>query len=203
MVYSLAVGFTATLTALILATATALYASEPGRSALTRAALEFLIFLPFLLPPILTGLSLLILSREIGLPRGFVTVSIGHTVFVLAIVYRIVLTRVQSISRTVLEASRDLGATRWQTFRYVVLPQLGSALAVAAMLTFAVSFDETMITLFVVGGESTLPLRLYAMMRVGFTPEINALVTLVLLFSVALALATVHLLRGRLTDIDP
>jgi putative spermidine/putrescine transport system permease protein/spermidine/putrescine transport system permease protein len=202
LLFSLLVGFTATLAALILATSVALYAASPARSARTRAALEFLVFLPFLLPPILTGLSLLILAREVGLPRGFVTISIGHTVFVLAIVYRIVLTRIQSIGRSTLEASRDLGATRWQTFRFVLFPQLGSAMAVAAMLAFALSFDETMITLFVVGGESTLPLRLYAMMRVGFTPEINALVTLVLLFSVLLAFAAARLLRGRLTEIE-
>ena len=129
--------------------------------------------------------------------------SIGHTVFVLALVYRIVLTRIQSVSRTVLEASRDLGASQWQTFRYILLPQLASAVAIAGMLAFAISFDETMITLFVVGSDSTLPLRLYAMMRVGFTPEINALVTLVLLFSVALALVAARLMRGHVPDLDP
>ncbi|MDJ0685497.1 MAG: ABC transporter permease [Alphaproteobacteria bacterium] len=203
LVFSLIVGFSATLAAIVLATGIALYASVPQRSERTRAVLEFLVFLPFLLPPIITGLSLLILSREIGLPRGFITISIGHTVFVLAIVYRILLTRIQAVSRNVLEASRDLGASRWQTFRYILLPQLGSAMAAAAMLAFALSFDETMITLFLVGDESTLPLRLYAMMRVGFTPEINALVTLVLIASVLLALIAARFIRGRVGDIEP
>lgn len=199
---SLVVGFAATLAALALATALALYVNAPGRSPAARAALELVVFLPFLLPPIITGLSLLILFRELGVGRGLLTITVGHTVFVLALAYRTVLNRLQSISASMLAASRDLGATRWQTFRYVAAPNLRSALAVAAMLAFALSFDETMITLFLVGSDGTLPIRLYAMMRVGFTPEINALVTLILVFSIALTFATVRLRGGRLLDMD-
>jgi putative spermidine/putrescine transport system permease protein/spermidine/putrescine transport system permease protein len=187
---TLIVGFFAVLIALILATLLAFYTNQhQGRLA---TALQFLVFLPFLLPPIITGLSLLVFFREIGFSRGLVAVVVGHSIFVLALVYRTILVRLQGLSRSLLEASQDLGATRWQTFRYVLLPNLKIALVTAAMLAFALSFDETIITLFLVGDTNTLPIRLYAMMRVGFTPEINALVTLILLFS---ALLTVIIAR--------
>jgi putative spermidine/putrescine transport system permease protein/spermidine/putrescine transport system permease protein len=187
---TLIVGFFAVLAALVLATLLAFYVNQhQGRLA---SALQFLVFLPFLLPPIITGLSLLVFFREIGFARGLIAVIVGHSAFVLALVYRTVLVRLQGLSRSLIEASQDLGATRWQTFRYVLLPNLKVALVTAALLAFALSFDETIITLFLVGDTNTLPIRLYAMMRVGFTPEINALVTLILLFS---ALLTVIIAR--------
>ena len=153
-----------------------------------REALQFVIFLPFLMPPIISGLALLSCFREIGLERSLFTVVIGHTVFVLAIVYRTVLTRLQSLSRTLVEASYDLGASAWQTFWRVLLPNLSSAVAGGAILAFALSFDETMITILVTGTQSTLPVRLWAMMRLGFSPDINALVALILIFTILLCI---------------
>jgi ABC-type spermidine/putrescine transport system permease subunit II len=191
---SLVVGACAVPIALILATLLAFYIHQ-SRGRLARA-LQFLIFLPFLLPPIITGLSLLVFFREIDFPRGLIAVVVGHSAFVLALVYRTVLTRLQALSRSLIEASQDLGATRLQTFRYVLLPHLKIALISAALLAFALSFDETIITLFLVGDTSTLPIRLYAMMRVGFTPEINALVTLILLFSALLTLVLARFAGG-------
>jgi ABC-type spermidine/putrescine transport system permease subunit II len=123
-----------------------------------------------------------------GIDRGFVTIIIGHTVFVLAVMFRLVQTRLQSLSKTLVEASADLGASRWQTLRHVLWPQLRSAVATGAILAFTLSFDETLISVFLAGDATTLPLRLWAMMRVGFTPEINALVTLVLLISIVLTI---------------
>jgi putative spermidine/putrescine transport system permease protein/spermidine/putrescine transport system permease protein len=191
---TLIVGFFAVLIALVLATLLAFYVNQhQGRLA---TGLQFLVFLPFLLPPIITGLSLLVFFREIGFTRGLVAVIVGHAVFVLALVYRTILVRLQGLSRSLIEASQDLGATRWQTFRYVLLPNLRMALVTAAMLAFALSFDETIITLFLVGDTNTLPIRLYAMMRVGFTPEINALVTLILLFSALLTVLMARFVGG-------
>jgi putative spermidine/putrescine transport system permease protein/spermidine/putrescine transport system permease protein len=191
---TLIVGFFAVLIALILATLLAFYVNQSqGRPA---TALQFLIFLPFLLPPIITGLSLLVFFREIDFPRGLIAVTVGHSAFVLALVYRTILVRLQGLSRSLLEASQDLGASRWQTFRYVLLPNLRIALVTAALLAFALSFDETIITLFLIGDSNTLPIRLYAMMRVGFTPEINALVTLILLFSVLLTMIMARFVGG-------
>jgi ABC-type spermidine/putrescine transport system permease subunit II len=191
---TLIVGFCAVLIALVLATLLAFYVNQSqGRPA---TALQLLIFLPFLLPPIITGLSLLVFFREIDFPRGLIAVTVGHSAFVLALVYRTILVRLQGLRRSLLEASQDLGATRWQTFRYVLLPNLKIALVTAAMLAFALSFDETIITLFLVGDSNTLPIRLYAMMRVGFTPEINALVTLILLFSALLTMIMARFVGG-------
>ncbi|MER9304408.1 ABC transporter permease [Mesorhizobium sp. M0293] len=162
-----------------------------------RSILQFIIFLPFLMPPIISGLALLIFFREIGLERSLITVVIGHTVFVLAIVYRTVLMRLQSMSRTLVEASYDLGATGWQTFWRIILPNLSSAMVGGAILAFALSFDETMITILVTGTQSTLPVRLWAMMRLGFSPDINALVALILMFTVLLCVLAARFLIPR------
>jgi len=179
------VAVVAVVLAMGLAVLLALYAQWDG--AVGKKLLELVIYLPFLLPPIVTGLSLLVAASELGIARGLSTVIIGHTVFVLAVAYRLVLTRLEAMPASLVEASSDLGATRLQTFRYVLLPHLASAIVTGAVLALTLSFDETLITVFLAGDMTTLPLRLWAMMRVGFTPEINALVTLVLVISLALA----------------
>lgn len=190
---TLIVGFSAVILSLALGTLLAFH-YHSGRSR-SREFLQFIVFLPFLMPPIITGLSLLIYFREAEIPRSLMTVVIGHTVFVLALVYRTILMRLQSLSRSLVEASYDLGASGWQTFRHVLLPNLASAMIGAAVLAFALSFDETMITLLVTGTDSTLPMRLWAMMRLGFTPDINALVAIILMLTTVLCLvAARHLM---------
>ena len=180
-----AVALVAVGTATLLAVAFALYTDREG--AVGRQSIELAIYLPFLLPPIVTGLSLLVGCAELGVSRGIATIVLGHTVFVLAITYRLVRTRLQSLPRSLVEASADLGANGFQTFRYIVLPQLMSAIVTGALLALTLSFDETLITVFLSGDQMTLPLRLWAMMRVGFTQDINALVTVVLAVSISLA----------------
>ncbi|HVJ32106.1 MAG TPA: ABC transporter permease [Terriglobia bacterium] len=166
-----------------------------------RGFVQFIIFLPFLMPPIITGLALLIFFREIDFERSLVTVIIGHTVFVLALIYRTILVRLQALGMNMVEASYDLGASGWQTFRLIILPNLKSAMTGAAILAFALSFDETMITILVTGTDNTLPIRLWAMMRLGFTPDINALVTVILGFTTILVLvAARHLIPKEFTS---
>ena len=172
--------------ATVLAMLFALYTNRDG--AIGRTSLELAIYLPFLLPPIITGLSLLVACADLGIPRGVQTIVLGHTVFVLAIAYRLVRTRLQSLPPALTEASYDLGASAWQTFRYIVLPQLMSAIVTGALLALTLSFDETLITVFLSGDQMTLPLRLWAMTRVGFTQNVNALVTIVLAISIVLAI---------------
>ena len=179
----------------IFAVLLALYTQWNG--AIGRRLLMLIIYLPFLLPPIVTGLALLVASADQGMDRGITTIVIGHTIFVLAVAYRLVLTRLQALPQSMIEASFELGARRWQTLRLVLLPHLASAILTGALLALTLSFDETLISSFVAGDEMTLPLRLWAMMRVGFTPEINALVTLVLLVSIALALVAARLLKPK------
>lgn len=185
---SLLVGTLAVSAAAAFATSAALLVKSRPEARSARS-LEYVIFLPFLLPPIITGLSLLIYFREAGVGRGIFTITVGHALFVSAIIYRIVLTRLNALSRNLVEAAQDLGASRIQTFRFIILPNLRMPLLTGGLLAFALSFDETMITLFLAGTDSTLPVRLYAMMRVGFTPAINALVTLILGFSIILTVA--------------
>jgi putative spermidine/putrescine transport system permease protein/spermidine/putrescine transport system permease protein len=172
------VGLSAVAASLVLGTVIALHCNS-GKSR-ARSLLQFVVFLPFLMPPIITGLSLLIFFREVDIDRSMLTIIIGHTVFVLALVYRTILVRLQGIGASMIEASYDLGASGMQTFLYVLLPNLKSALIGAGILAFALSFDETMITILVTGTQNTLPLRLWAMMRLGFTPDINALVAIIL-----------------------
>lgn len=185
-------------TATLLAIAFALYTDREG--AVGRRPIELAIYLPFLLPPIVTGLSLLVACAELGVSRGVATIVLGHTVFVLAITYRLVRTRLQSLPRSLVEASADLGANSFQTFRYIVLPQLMSAIVTGALLALTLSFDETLITVFLSGDQMTLPLRLWAMMRVGFTQDINALVTVVLAASIALAVVVA--IRMKPAELD-
>jgi len=183
---TLLVGVSAVVLALILGCFLAMFyrfSQSPGRG-----FVQFIIFLPFLMPPIITGLALLIFFDDINFDRSLVTVIIGHTVFVLALVYRTILVRLQALGMNMIEASYDLGASGWQTFRLIILPNLKSALTGAAILAFALSFDETMITILVTGTDNTLPIRLWAMMRLGFTPDINALVAIILAFTTVLVL---------------
>jgi putative spermidine/putrescine transport system permease protein/spermidine/putrescine transport system permease protein len=186
------VGFAAVVFSLSLGTLIALHCNS-GRSR-GRNFLQFVVFLPFLMPPIITGLALLIFFREIDFDRSLVTVIIGHTVFVLALVYRTILVRLQSFSPSMAEASYDLGASAPQTFLYVLLPNLKSAMVGASVLAFALSFDETMITILVTGTQNTLPIRLWAMMRLGFTPDINALVAIILALTTVMVLVAARYL---------
>jgi ABC-type spermidine/putrescine transport system permease subunit II len=188
---TLVVGLSAVALALIFGTLIA-FRFHAGQSR-ARNLLQFVVFLPFVMPPIITGLSLLIFFRETEVPRSLATVVVGHTVFVLAIVYRIVLTRLQALKPSLIEASLDLGASRWQTFRYVLMPNLASAFLSAAILAFALSFDETLITLLVTGTRNTLPMWIWSSMRLGFTPDMNALVAIILAFSTVLAFTALRL----------
>lgn len=187
---TLIVGFTATFFALAIGTMLGIHYC--GGSSLGRDIMNFAVFLPFLMPPIITGLALLIFFRETEIPRSLFTVITGHTVFVLALAYRTIVMRLKSLGTSLIEASTDLGASPWQTFLHIILPNLKSTLIGAGVLSFALSFDETLITLLVTGTDNTLPIRLWAMMRLGFSPDINALVALVLGMTVVLCLAAVQ-----------
>ena len=196
---TLIVGFSATALSLVVGTLLALHYC--GGKSIGREAMQFAVFLPFLMPPIITGLALLIFFRETGIPRSLGTVIVGHTVFIQALAYRTIVMRLQSLGPSMIEASTDLGASPWQTFVQIVLPNLKSTLIGAAVLGFALSFDETMITLLVTGTDNTLPIRLWSMMRLGFAPDINALVTIVLAVTIVLCIVAVRQLLP--TDSEP
>ncbi len=160
-----------------------------------RGALEIVIFMPFVLPAIIIGESLIIFFREVGLERSLVTVTIGHAAIVLSITYRMVMVKMNSLSMSQIEASRDLGASEIQTFLRVIVPQMKTAIITSGLLAFTISFDETLVSFFLVGSEPTLPIRLLGKMRVGFTPDINALVVVILLITFVFAAIGSLLLR--------
>jgi ABC-type spermidine/putrescine transport system permease subunit II len=190
---SLIVAGASVTAAMVLALAIAYYMRTGERRG--RAYVEFVIFLPFVLPAIITGISLLITFRQLGVERSLFTIAIGHIAIVIGIIYRLVMVRLEALQTSQLEASADLGARGFMTFRLVVLPQLASAMVTGALLALTISLDETLVTFFLAGGDPTLPLRLWAMMRVGFSSEINALVSVVLLITTIAASLGALLLR--------
>jgi putative spermidine/putrescine transport system permease protein len=153
---SLQVASVATLIALVLGTvlAAALYRS----SFFGRDAISLLVILPIALPGIVTGIALRSAIGLSGLPFSFWTIVIGHATFCIVTVYNNVIARLRRTAHSQLEASFDLGASPFQTFRYIVLPNIASALLAGGMLAFALSFDEVIVTTFTAGQQSTLPI---------------------------------------------
>lgn len=143
---SLMVGVCAVVIASAISLGLAYYMKTGARRG--QSYVEFVIFLPFVLPAIITGISLLIAFRQIGIDRSLITVTAGHVVLILAVIYRMVSIRLDALENSQIEASRDLGANGWETFVYVVFPQLRSALVTSSLLAFALSFDETLVTFF-------------------------------------------------------
>lgn len=149
-----------------------------------------LLYLPVILPEIILGIALLVLFVLLDLPRGFLTVLIGHVTFSFPFVALLVLARVQALDRSQEEASLDLGASPWQTFRCVLLPPLAPALVSGILFSFTISLDDFVITFFTTGPEvTTLPLKVYSMVKFGLTPAINVISTLLIIFTLVSLIA--------------
>jgi spermidine/putrescine transport system permease protein len=154
-------------------------ANFPGKQIFRR-----LVLLPLILPGIITGLSLLTLFATAGLQLSLVTIAIGHGTALISVAVTEVSAGLERFDRALEEASRDLGASEWYTFRRVTLPSLKLPLIAAALLIFTLSLDEIAVTFFLTGRENTLPLEIWSRLRRGITPEINAVSTLIFAFSV-------------------
>jgi ABC-type spermidine/putrescine transport system permease subunit II len=164
----------------------------------TRAArlLELLIAVPVVVPGMVLGLSLAMTFRELGLRPGWVTVVVGHASFLVPIVTFLVLTRLRRLDPTLAQASSDLGADRWRTFLHVTFPQIRSAVLAACLLSLTLSFDDVIVTFFLVGNRPTLPVFIWSQTRFGFTPQINAIVTVIGFVSVVVIIAATGLISG-------
>ena len=158
-------------------------ADFPGKSVFRR-----LVLLPLILPGIITGLSLLMFAVFAGLPLSLLTVFLGHGTALVSVATTELFAGLQKMDRAQEEASLDLGATPWQTFWRITLPNLKLALIAAGLLIFTLSMDEIAVTFFLIGRDNTLPLEIWARLRRGITPEINAISTLILFVSVILIL---------------
>jgi putative spermidine/putrescine transport system permease protein len=180
---SLKAGLLATLAALVLGSLAA-FAVHRFKF-FGREVVSFLLLLPIALPGIVTGISLKSFFAFNGYQLSMWTIIVGHTTFCIVIVYNNIIARLRRTSSSLLEASSDLGARGWQTFRYITLPMISTSLIGGALLAFALSFDEVVVTVFTAGAQNTLPLWIFGAIRLGQQlPEVNVVVSTVIVLTV-------------------
>jgi ABC-type spermidine/putrescine transport system permease subunit II len=149
------------------------------------SGLNVLMLIPLVTPEIVAGVSALLLFTQVGLDLSLTTIILGHITFSIAYVTVVVRGRLASLGAEVENAALDLGATRWQTFRLVTLPELWPAILAAGLLVFALSFDDFVLSFFTTGeSPQPLPVRIWSAIRFGVTPTINAIGSFMLAISV-------------------
>jgi len=191
---SLLVAFAAMLIALVFGIPAALAldrAEFPGKALFRR-----LVLLPLILPGIITGLSLLMLFRVADVKLSLFTIVLGHGTALISVATTEVFAGLQKLNRAQEEASLDLGATYWQTFWRITVPNLKLSIIGAALLIFTLSMDEIAVSFFLIGRDNTLPLEIWGRLRRGITPEINAISTIIFMFSL-IAIIVWYRLRTR------
>ena len=192
---SLEVAALATLFSLLLGSLTALAMTRSrfwGKESIT-----LFLILPIALPGIVTGIALLAAMKFARIDPGFWTIVAGHTTFCVVIVYNNVVARLRRMPMNWLEASMDLGADGWQTFRFIVLPHMASALLAGGMLAFALSFDEIIVTLFTAGHDRTLPIWFFnELFRPRERPVTNVVAVIVMVVTFIPILLAYYLTRS-------
>ena len=192
---SVHVAAVATATALLLGTLAAA-AVHRGRF-FGRESISLLLILPIALPGVVTGISLRSAFNLLDIPFSFWTIVLGHATFCMVVVYNNVIARFRRTSASMIEASMDLGADGFQTFRHVVLPNIATALLAGGMLAFALSFDEVIVTTFTAGQNSTLPIwMLTELVRPRQRPITNVVAVFVVAVTFFPILAAFYLTRG-------
>jgi putative spermidine/putrescine transport system permease protein len=147
-----------------------------------REAISFLLVLPIALPGIITGMALNSFVNFSGVGFSLTTIIVGHATFCIVTVYNNVLARLRRTSASLTEASMDLGADGWQTFRFITLPMIATSLVAGGLLAFALSFDEIVVTTFTAGAQNTLPIWIFGNIRLGQQlPQVNVVVLFVIL----------------------
>jgi putative spermidine/putrescine transport system permease protein len=191
---SLRVAAVATLLALVLGTLCA--AAVSRTKFFGREAVSLLVILPIALPGIITGIALRSAFSLADIPFSFWTIVLGHATFCIVVVYNNAVARFRRTSASLIEASYDLGADGFQTFRHVVLPNIGTALLAGGMLAFALSFDEVIVTTFTAGQQMTLPIwMLEELVRPRQRPVTNVVAMVVVLVTLLPILAAYYLTR--------
>jgi putative spermidine/putrescine transport system permease protein len=180
---SLKAALGATALALVLGTLASLAVAR--FSFFGRETISLFIILPIALPGIVTGLALQATFQNAGVSFGLLTIIVGHATFCVVVVYNNVVARLRRTAASLEEASSDLGADAWQTFRYVTFPQLRSALLAGALLAFGLSFDEVVVTIFTSGAQQTLPIWIFSnLARPRELPVVNVVAVVVVLLSI-------------------
>jgi spermidine/putrescine transport system permease protein len=194
---SLVVATAATAIAVLLGTPAALALAQPAQSNgfRGRRATQALLYLPVIIPEVVLGAALVTFFGAVGLRLSLTTVVIAHVVFSVSYVAIVVRARLAGLDPVLAEAARDLGAGPFETFRRVTLPLAAPGILAAALLVFTLSIDDYVVTSFVAGvGATTLPLHIYSMLKVGVTPEVNAVSSLLLAGTIVLIVAAQRLL---------
>ena len=156
-----------------------------------------LAIVPMTIPTLLLGVSLLIFFHRIGFPRSILTIVIGHITFTLPFVLVIVTSSLAGFNINIEEAARDLGASSFQTFLYITLPIIAPAVVASALLTFTLSFDDFIVAFLTTGTETTLPLQIWSMLRFGLSLKVNALASMIMLFSFTMISLVVIIISRR------
>ncbi|MCT7663621.1 ABC transporter permease [Shinella kummerowiae] len=161
-----------------------------------RETISLLVILPIALPGIITGIALRSAFSFAEIPFSFWTIVLGHATFCVVVVYNNAVARFRRVSGSLIEASMDLGADSFQTFRYIILPNIGTALLAGGMLAFALSFDEVIVTTFTAGQQSTLPIwMLEELVRPRQRPVTNVVAMVVVLLTFLPILGAYYLTR--------
>jgi spermidine/putrescine transport system permease protein len=192
---SLQIAAIASLAATILGTLIALALVRYGFRG--RGATNLFVFLPMSTPEIVLGASLLTLFLNLQIVTGFLTIVIAHIMFIVSYVVVTVKARLVGFDRHLEEAAADLGANEWTTFRKITLPLIAPAILAAALLGFALSVDDFVITYFNSGATTTFPLFVWGAARIGAPPQVNVIGTLIFVVALGLMLANVLLQRRR------
>jgi putative spermidine/putrescine transport system permease protein len=183
LVLSVQVGIAATLVAIVLGSLAA-FAIQRFRF-FGRESVSLLFVLPIALPGIVTGMALNATINTSGIGFSAFTIAVGHATFCIVVVFNNVIARLRRTSRSIEEASMDLGADTWQTFRYVTFPTIRSALLAGALLAFALSFDEIIVTNFTAGTQETLPIWIFSSLtRATQRPIVNVAALFVIVISI-------------------
>lgn len=191
---SLWVGFWSTLVSVVLGTLAALVLERYDFAG--KLPFDAALYLPIIIPDIVMALSALLFFVIVAVPLSRYTVLIAHVAFNISFVVVVVRARLHGMDRRLEEAAADLGADEWTTFRRITLPLLMPGIISAALLAFTMSLDDFVITFFVSGpGSTTLPVRVYSMIKFGVTPEVNAISTLMLAGSTLLVVISLILQR--------
>jgi spermidine/putrescine transport system permease protein len=190
---SIVIAVVATAISVVLGTLLALGLERYTRSSVLDSAVYF----PLVVPDIVLAIALLSFYSTIGFPLGPVTIVLAHSVWGIAFAAAIVRTRLRGFDRSLEEASLDLGVREVPTFVRITLPVIAPGIVAAALVVFTLSVDEFVIAYFTAGRVTTFPIQVYSMIRFGVTPEINAVATLLIVFSMVLVLAALYLNRGR------
>lgn len=181
---SIRAAFFATLIAIVLGTLAALAVAR--HRFFGREAISFLVVIPIALPGIVTGIALnTMFTQVLGVGLGILTIVVAHATFCIVVLYNNTVARLRRMSSSFEEASADLGANPWQTFRLVTLPNMRSAIAAGALLAFALSFDEIIVTTFMAGSETTLPIWILTnLSRPNQLPVVNVVAVFVIVISI-------------------